>query len=94
MVTLVDLYRSFGITVSVKKTWTMSLPISHKPATPTESNATRQYYREATSFVYLGYAITASPKLSAEVGHLGWMARQASIVTFDVIEDVLYGYGA
>ena len=67
MVTLVDVFGAFGLTVSEKKKENMSLPTPHAPETPIASNATGQQYRPNTSFIYLGGAITESPTLSAEM---------------------------
>ena len=67
MVTLVDVLGAFGFTVSEKKTETMSLPISHTTATPIAFNTTGQLYRQTTSYIYLGIAITESSRLSAEI---------------------------
>ena len=67
MATLVNVYDAFGLTVSVKNPETISLPISHVPATPITITTTRQQYRGTTSFVYLGGAITESSRFSAEI---------------------------
>ena len=58
MATLVDVLGAFGLTGSEKKTKPMSLPIPHGPATPMAFTTTGQQYRQTTSFVYLGDAIT------------------------------------
>ena len=42
MATLVDVFGAFGLTVSERKTETMSLPTSHAPATPIAFNETGQ----------------------------------------------------
>ena len=42
MATLVDVFGAFGLTVSEKKTETMSLPIPHAAATPIAFNRTGQ----------------------------------------------------
>ena len=77
MVTLVDVFSAFGITVSEKKTEPMSLPIPYATATPIVFTTTGQQYRQTTSFVNLGGAITESSKLSAEIDRricTGWMS--------------------
>ena len=77
MATLVDVFGAFGLTVSEKITEPMSLPISHIPATPIPFTTTGQQYRQTTSFVYLGGAITESSRLSAEIDRrirAGWMS--------------------
>ena len=55
----------------------MSLPIPHAPATPVVFTTTGQQYRQTTSFVYLGGAITERLRLSAEIDRricAGWMS--------------------
>ena len=55
----------------------MSLSIPHAPATAISFNTTGQQYRQTTSFVYLGGAITESSRLSAEIDRrirAGWMS--------------------
>ena len=77
MVTLVDVFGGFGLTVSEKKTETMRLPIPHAPATPIAFTTTGQQCRQTTSFVYLGGAITESSRLSTEIDRrirAGWMS--------------------
>ena len=48
MLTLVEVFGAFGLTVSEKKTETMSLPIPHAPATPIAFTTTGQQYRQTT----------------------------------------------
>ena len=77
MVNLVEVFGAFGLTVSEKKTETLSLPIPHATAAPIAFNATGKQYRQTTSFVYLGSAITESSRLSAEIDRrirAGWMS--------------------
>ena len=77
MATLVDVFRAFGLTVSEKKPETMSLTIPHAPATPIAFTTKGPQYRQTTSFVYLGGAITESSRFSAEIDRqirTGWMS--------------------
>ena len=77
MATLVEVFGAFGLTVSEKKTETMSFPIPHAPATTIAFITTGQQYRHMTSFIYLGGAITESSRLSAEIDRrirAGWMS--------------------
>ena len=67
MMTLVDVFGAFSLTVSEKKPETVSLPIPHAIATPIAFTTTGQQYRQTTFFVYLGGAITESSKLSADI---------------------------
>ena len=67
MATLVNVFGAFGLTVSGKRTETMSLPIPHATATPIAFTITGQQYRQTTSFVHLGSAIKERSRLSAEI---------------------------
>ena len=75
METLVDVFGAFGFTVSEKIVETMRLPIPHATAIPIVLNTTGQQYRQTTSFVYVGAAITERSRLSAEIDRrirAGW----------------------
>ena len=73
----VEVFGAFNLIVSESKTETMSMPIPRAPATQIVVNATGQQYRQTTSFVYFGGAVTETPNLSDEIDRLlraGWMS--------------------
>ena len=77
MVTLVDVFVAFSLTISKKNLKTMSLPISHAPATLIAFTTMGQQYGQTTSLIYLGGAITESPKLLVEIDRrirAGWIS--------------------
>ena len=76
MEVFVEVFGTFGPTISETKTETMCMPIPRAPATKIVSNATRQQYRQTTSFAYLGGIVTETPNLSDEIDRrirAGWM---------------------
>ena len=76
MAVLVEVFGAFGLTISESKTETMCMPIPRAPATQIVFNATRQQYRQTTSFTYLGSAVTETPNLPDEIDRwirAGWM---------------------
>ena len=54
MAVFVEVFGTFGLTISESKAETMCMPIPRVPATKTVFNATGQQYRQTTSFPYLG----------------------------------------
>ena len=64
---VVDVFGTFGLTISESKTETMCMPITRAPATKIVLNATGQEYRQTTSFTYLGGSVTETPNLSNEI---------------------------
>ena len=53
MVVFVEVFDTFGLTISESKMKTMCMPIRRAPATKIVFNATRQQYCQTTSFTYL-----------------------------------------
>ena len=64
MAVFVEVFGTFGLTVSESKTETMCMPIPRAPATKIVVNATGQQYRQTTSFIYLRGTVTETPNLS------------------------------
>ena len=76
MAVFVEVFGTFGLTISESKMETMCMPIPRAPATKIVFNATRQQYRQTTSFTYLGGTVTETPNLSDEIDlriRAGWM---------------------
>ena len=76
MEVFVEVFGTFGPTISESKTETMCMPIPRAPATKIVFNTTRQQYRQTTSFAYLGGIVTETPNLSDEIDRrirAGWM---------------------
>ena len=76
MAIFVDVFTTFGLTISERKTENMCMPIPLAPATHIVFNATGQQHRQTTSFTYLWMAVTESLNLSDEIDrriHAGWM---------------------
>ena len=63
----VEVFGTFGLTISESKTETMCMPIPRASATKIVFNATGKQYRQKTSFTYLGGTVTESPNLSDEI---------------------------
>ena len=63
----VEVFGTFGLTISESKTETMCMPIPRAPATKIVFNATGQQYRQATSFTYLEGTVNETPSLSDEI---------------------------
>ena len=76
MAVSVEVFGTFGLTISESKTETMCMPIPRAPATKIVFNATGQQYRQTTSFTYLGGTVNETPNLSDEIDRrirAGWM---------------------
>ena len=67
MEVIVEVCRAFALTVSVKKTETVSMPPLRTPRTMVEMEATGQTYRQVQSFTCLGGAVTEVPDISVEI---------------------------
>ena len=73
----VEVFGTFGLTISESKTEIMCMPIPRALPTKIVFNATGQQYRQTTSFTYLGGTVTESPNLSDEIDRrirAGWMS--------------------
>ena len=78
MAVFVEVFGTFGLTISESKTETMCMPISRAPATEIVLNATGQEYRQTTSFTYLGGSVIETLNLSNEINlqiRAGWIAK-------------------
>ena len=76
MVVFVEVFGTFGLTISESKTETVCMPIPRAPATNTVFNATGQQYRQTIFFTYLGGTVNETPNLSDEIDRrirAGWM---------------------
>ena len=76
MAVFVEVFGTFGLTISESKTETMCMPIPRAPATKIVFNATGQQYRQTTSFTYLGGTVSETPNLSDEIDQrirAGWI---------------------
>ena len=76
MAVFVEVFGTFGLTISESKTETMCMPISRAPAAKIVFNATRQQYRQTTSFAHLRGTVTETLNLSGEIDRrirAGWM---------------------
>ena len=67
MEVFVEVFGTFGLTISESKTETMCMPIPRAPATKIVFNATRQQYRQTTSFIHFGGTVTEILNLSDEM---------------------------
>ena len=67
MEVIVDICRAFTLTVSVKKTETMCMPLPRTPRTMVRVEAAEQIFRQVQSFTYLGGALTETPNMSIEI---------------------------
>ena len=77
MAVFVEVFGTFGLTISESKTETMCMPISRAPATKIVFNATGKQYCQTTSFTYLGGTMTETLNLSDEIDRrirAGWMS--------------------
>ena len=73
----VEVFGTFGLTISESKTETMCMPIPRAPASKIVFNATGQQYRQTTSLTNLGGTVTETPNLSNEIDQrirAGWMS--------------------
>ena len=76
MAVFVEVFSTFGLTISESKTETMCMSIPRAQATEIVFNATGQQYRQTISFLYLGGTVTKTPNLSDEIIRrirAGWM---------------------
>ena len=76
MAVFVEVFDTFGFTISESKTKTMCMPILRASATKIVFNATGQQYRQTTSFTYLGGTVNETSNLSDEIDRrirAGWM---------------------
>ena len=67
MAVFVEVFSTFGQTISESKAETMCMPIPRTPATKIVFNATGQQYCQTTSFTYPGGTVTETPNLSEEI---------------------------
>ena len=77
MAVFVEVFGTFGLTISERKTETMCMSIPRAPATKIVFNATGKQYRQTTSFTYLGGTVTETPDLSDEIDRRirsGWIS--------------------
>ena len=64
MEVIVDVCRTFALTVSAKKTETMCMPPPRKPRTMVQVEAAGQIYKNVKPFSYLGGAVTETQDMS------------------------------
>ena len=79
MAVFVEVFGTFGLTISESKTETMYMPIPRAPATKIVFNAAVQQYRQTTSFAYLRGTMTKTPNLSDEIDRrirAAWMSSK------------------
>ena len=67
MAVFVEVFGTFGLTISESKLEIMCMPIPRVQATKIVFNATGQQYRQTTSFTYLEGTVTETPDLSDEI---------------------------
>ena len=69
MAVVVEVCRAFALTVSAKKTetMTMGMPPQRTPRTMVQVEAAGQIYKQVQSFTYLGGAVTEVPDMSVEI---------------------------
>ena len=75
----VEVFGTFGLTISKSKTEIMCMPIPRATATKIVFNATGQQYRQTTSFTYLIGTVNETSSLSDEIDrriHAGWMGSK------------------
>ena len=73
----IEVFGTFGLTISESKTETMCMPIPRAPAAKIVFNTTGQHYRQTTSFTYLGGTVAETLNLSDEINRwirVGWMS--------------------
>ena len=76
MAVFVEVFGTFGLTISESKTETMCMPIPRAPTTKIVFNTKGQQYHQTTSFAYLGGTVSETPNLSDEIDRrirAGWM---------------------
>ena len=74
MAVFVEVFGTFGLTISESKIKTMCMPIPRAPATKIVFNATGKQYRQTTPFTYLGGTVNETLNLSDEID---WRIRAA-----------------
>ena len=77
MAVFVEVFGTFGLTISESKTETMCMPIPRVLATKIVFNATGQQCHQTTSLIYFGGTVTETPNLSDEIDRrirAGWMS--------------------
>ena len=67
MEVILEVCRAFALTVSAKKTETMSMPPPRTQRTMVRIEAAGQIYKQVQSFTYLGGAVTETPDMSVEI---------------------------
>ena len=67
MEVIVEVCRSFVLTVSGKKTETVCMPPPHTTRTMVRIEGAWQIYKQVQSFTYLGGAVTKTPDMSVEI---------------------------
>ena len=67
MEVIVEVCRAFALTISAKKTETMSMPPPRTPRTMVRVEPAGQTYKQVQSFTYLGSAVTEAPDMSVEI---------------------------
>ena len=73
---IIEVCRTFALTVSAKKTETMCMPPLRTPRTMVRVEAAGQIYKQVKSFTYLGGAVTETPNMSVEIArrtHACWI---------------------
>ena len=76
MAVFVEVFGTFGLTISESKTETMCMPIPRAPTTKIVFHATGQQYRQTTSFASFGGTVIETPNLSDDIDRrirAGWM---------------------
>ena len=76
MAAFAEVFGTFGLTISERKTETMCMPILRAPATKKVFSATGQQYRRTTSLTYLEGTVTETPNLTDEIDRWireGWI---------------------
>ena len=76
MAVSVEVFGTFGLTISESKTETMCMPIPRALATKIVFNATGQQYRQTISSTYFGGTVNETSNLSDEIDRrirAGWM---------------------
>ena len=63
----VEVFGTFGLTISESKTETMCVPIPRASVTKIVFNATGKKYRQTTPFTYLEGTVTETPNPSDEI---------------------------
>ena len=103
MAVFIEIFGTFGLTISESKTETMCMLIPRASATKIVFNATGQQYHQTTSFTYLGGTVTrpADPRGVDELQalHAGTVrppegksaASEGQMVRSEVEEALFYG---